>query len=83
MNYDYNSSVNWANAGNQYENNHWYNLYLGSLNSYIFNANYTNDLVNRYNAILSSYDSEVHAITGGQQISNNLQPVNTQPPSGK
>jgi len=57
----YTDSVDWANDGNQYEDNYNYNIYTQD-----FNAAQT--AVNQYNQIVGQYNSLNNALTGGQPI---------------
>jgi hypothetical protein len=61
----YNDSVSWANDGNQYEDDYNYNIYTQDYNA-------ASTAIDQYNQLLSSYNTLVTAITGGQPI-NQLQ----------
>ena len=59
---DYNSSLAWANAGNQQEDYKYYSLYRQDYNN-------ATDAIKQYNALVDKYNTLVTTYTGGQPIS--------------
>jgi len=53
----YYDSVSWANAGNQYEDNYNYNIYVQDLNS-------ENAAIDQYNSLLDSYNTLINEYNG-------------------
>jgi hypothetical protein len=62
----YNDSVDWANAGNAYEDNYNYNIYSQDYDIYSQDVDDYNNTVNQYNQILQNYDYLVAEYDGQQ-----------------
>lgn len=76
----YDNSVRWADAGNAYEDNYNYNVYVQDFNIYKQDVSDENTAIDQYNSTIAEYNSLVSAISGGQPISQiqNVQPQKSQ-----
>jgi len=66
----YGASISWANAGNAYEDDYYYNLYLNEYNQASRDIDSYNQLVDKYNLLIDEFSGKVYTPLSQPQKSN-------------
>ena len=66
-----NASYSWANSGNAYEDDYYYNLYSNEYNNASLNIDSYNQLVDKYNLLVDEYSGAAYTpLSQSQKIGN-------------